>query len=56
MVPTLQESTDGPSWGMRGTSSETRGKDSEPAYEAVVDEEDQVGSQKSFLEECGVIK
>ena len=43
-------------FGVRGTSSETRGKDSEPAYEAVVDEEDQVGSQKSFLEECGVIK
>ena len=31
--------------GMRGTSSETRGKDSETAYEAVADEEDQVGSQ-----------
>ena len=45
MVLTLQESTDGPSWGVHGTSSETRGKDSGPAYEAVADEEDQVGSQ-----------
>ena len=45
MVPTLQESIDGPSWEVRGTSSETREKDSEPAYEAVVDEEDQVRSQ-----------